>query len=149
MAQGLYYDVEVTPELEAEYIEKVAQKVHEYEMETAAIMLLETSKPLVWVGGEIGRFFITPFVPIISDKLGVTSEKFFLVFEKRANIEKLLKRIEQLAQDADEKKKAEKKAAKEKAKLEEADKKEVESTFPSSTEQSSTEKKKWRKYLPF
>jgi ABC-type Zn2+ transport system substrate-binding protein/surface adhesin len=145
----LYYDVEITPEVEAEYVEKVAQKIHEYEMETAAILLLESSKPLVWVGGELGRFFITPFVPIISDKWGVTSEKFFLVFEKRENIEKLLKRVEQLAQEADDKKKAEKKAAKEKKKQEEAETKEAASTPTSDVVQPEAEKKGWRKHLPF
>jgi len=144
----LYYDVEITPELEAEYVEKVAQKIHEYEMETAAILLLESSKPLVWVGGEMGRFFITPFVPIISDKWGVTSEKFFLVFEKRENIEKLLKRVEQLAQEADDKKKAEKKAAKEKEKQED-EKKEAASTPTSDAVQPGAKKKGWRKHLPF
>jgi len=142
----LYYDVEITPETEAEYIEKVAQKIHEYEMETAAILLLESSKPLVWVGGEMGRFFITPFVPIISDKWGVTSEKFFLVFEKRENIEKLIKRVEQLAQEADDKKKEEK-AARKKAEQEKAQANAPEGTSPSG-EQPQTEKKGWRKYLP-
>ena len=142
----MYYDVEITPETEAEYIEKVAQKIHEYEMETAAILLLESSKPLVWVGGEMGRFFITPFVPIISDKWGVTSEKFFLVFEKRENIEKLLKRVEQLAQEADDKKKEEK-AARKKAEQEKAQANAPEGTSPSG-EQPQTEKKGWRKYLP-
>ena len=143
----MYYDVEITPELEAEYVEKVAQKIHEYQMETAAILLLESSKPLVWVGGELGRFFITPFIPIISDKWGVTSEKFFLVFEKRENIEKLLKRVEQLAQEADDKKKAEKKAAKEKK--EEAETKEASSASASDAVQPDAEKKGWRKHLPF
>ena len=147
----MYYDVEITPEVEAEYVEKVAQKIHQYEMETAAILLLESSKPLVWVGGELGRFFITPFVPIISDKWGVTSEKFFLVFEKRENIEKLLKRVEQLAQEADDKKKAEKKAAKEKEKekQEEAETKEAASASVSDAVQPDVKKKGWRKYLSF
>lgn len=145
MAQGLYYDVEITPELEAEYIEKVAQKIHEQEMETAAILLLESSKPLVWVGGEMGRFFITPFVPIISDKWGVTSEKFFLVFEKRENIERLLKRLEQLTQESDDKKREEKEARKKAAQ----EKSQAAEAAASSGEQPQTEKKGWRKYLPF
>ncbi len=72
----MYHDVEVTTKDE-EFIEKVAQKIHEYEMETAAILLLESSKPLVWVGGEMGRFFISPFVPIIIDKWGITAKSSF------------------------------------------------------------------------
>jgi len=100
------------------------------------------------VGGEMGRFFITPFVPIISDKWGVTSEKFFLVFEKRENIEKLLKRLEQLAQEEDDKKKEEK-AAKKKAEQEKAKENEPAAASTSDQAQSKTEKKGWRKYLPF
>ncbi len=137
----MYYDVEITPELETEYIEKVAQKIHEQEMETAAILLLESSKPLVWVGGEMGRFFITPFVPIISDKWGVTSEKFFLVFEKRENIERLLKRLEELSQEDEDKKRAEKEARKK------AEQEKAQATEGGAQPQE--EKKGWRKYLPF
>jgi hypothetical protein len=141
VAQGLYYDIEITPELETEYIEKVAQKIHEQEMETAAILLLESSKPLVWVGGEMGRFFITPFVPIISDKWGVTSEKFFRVFEKRENIEKLIQRLEQLAQEDENKKKSEKDARKKEAQ-------EKEAAAAAAAGQPPPDKKGWRKYLP-
>jgi len=64
----LYSDIEITPKDEEEFIEKVAQKIHEYELETAAILLLESSKPLVWIGGEMGRFFISPFAPIIREE---------------------------------------------------------------------------------
>ena len=141
----MYHDIEITPELETEYIEKVAKKIHEQEMDTAAILLLESSKPLVWIGGEMGRFFITPFVPIVSEKWGEIGEKFFLVFEKRENIERLLKRLEQLTQEEDDKNKAEKTARKkeeEKAKM-------MESGSTSVGEQPQTEKKGWRKYLPF
>ena len=143
----MYSDVVITPELEGEYIEKVAKKIYEYDMETAAILFLESSKPLVWLGGEFGRFFITPFVPIINDEWGVTSEKFFLIFEKRENVEKLLKRLEALVQEEDAKKKEEKQTKK---KLNQA---KVEETEPSmmpvsDKEQAKTEKKGWRKYLP-
>ena len=142
----MYYDIEITPELETEYIEKVAKTIHEHEMETAAILLLESSKPLVWIGGEMGRFFITPFVPIISDKWGVTSEKFFLVFEKRENIERLLKRLEELTQE-DEVKKREEKAARKKAEQEKKESKEPDVFSSESSPQA--EKKGWRKYIPF
>jgi hypothetical protein len=146
VAQGLYYDVEITPELETEFIEKVAKAIHEREMDTAAILLLESSKPLVWVGGEMGRFFITPFVPIISDKWGVTSEKFFLVFEKRENIERLLKRLEELSQ-LDEDKKREERTVRKKIDQEKSQAKDSE-VVSTGEGQLKTEKKGWRKYLP-
>ncbi len=138
----MYSEVEVTPEIEEEFIEKVAQKIHEYEMDTAAILFLESSKPLVWIGGEMGRFFITPFVPIISDKWGITSEKFFRVFEKRENIEKLLVRLEQLTQEDEDKKKKEKQDQKA---AEKAEKKQA----AIATGDAADDKKGWRKRLPF
>ena len=134
----MYYDVEVTPKDEEEFIEKVAQKIHEYEMETAAILLLESSKPLVWIGGEMGRFFISPFVPVISDKWGITSEKFFLIFEKRENIEKLLKRLEELTREEEAKAKEAKRVANEKK---EAEKKAAEEAKAQGSQQSQAEKK--------
>ena len=134
----MYYDLEVTPKDEDEFIEKVAQKIHEYEMETAAILLLESSKPLVWIGGEMGRFFISPFVPVISDKWGVTSEKFFLIFEKRENIEKLLKRLEELTREEDAKAKEAKRVAKEKK---EAEKKVAEEAKAQGSQRPQAEKK--------
>jgi ABC-type Zn2+ transport system substrate-binding protein/surface adhesin len=140
-AKSLYSDIEITPKDEEEFIENVAQKIHEYELDTAAILLLESSKPLVWVGGEMGRFFISPFAPIISEKWGITSEKFFQVFEKRENIEKLLKRLEQLTQEEDDKAREAKRSAKEKK---EAERKAAEAE---GWEQSQAEKTGLRKRL--
>jgi hypothetical protein len=152
----LYYDVDVTPEEETELIEQVARKIHEYGMEAVAILFLESSKPLVWIGGEMGRFFISPFVPILSEDWGVKSEKFFLIFEKRENIDRLLKRCEELAQE-EAKKKSEEKAKKGSVEQETAPPKETgleqseagASPEPPETELGKEEKKGWRKYLPF
>jgi len=152
----LYYDVNVTPEEEAELIEQVARKIHEYGMEAAAILFLESSKPLVWIGGEMGRFFISPFVPILSESWGVKSEKFFLIFEKRENIDRLLKRCEELAHE-EEQRKAEEKARRESLEQETEPKKETTaenpdagaSPEPPETGSRKEEKNGWRKYLPF
>ena len=108
---GIYGDLEVTPEEEAEYIRKTAEKIHQFGMETPAILILESSKPLVWVGGELGRFFVSPFIPVISEDWGVKSEKFLRIFEQRSNVEKLLKTLEEFAKE-DERRKEEEKIAK-------------------------------------
>ena len=108
---GIYGDLEVTPEEEAEYIRKTAEKIHQYGMETPAILLLESSKPLVWVGGELGRFFVSPFIPVISEDWGVKSEKFLRIFEQRSNVERLLKTLELFAEE-DERRKDEEKRVK-------------------------------------
>jgi len=109
---GIYGDLEVTPEEETEYIRKTAEKIHQFGMETPAILILESSIPLVWVGGELGRFFVSPFIPVISESWGVKSEKFLRIFEQRSNVEKLLKMLEEIAKEDERRKEAEKKAKK-------------------------------------
>jgi ABC-type Zn2+ transport system substrate-binding protein/surface adhesin len=130
----LFWDLEVTPEEEEEYINKVAEKIHQYGMEVAAILMLESVKPLTWVGSQMGRFFLSPFLPAFGDTISMGGEKLFQVFEKHDNVEKLITRLEQLAQEEKEKPKAEA------VKPEEAEEAESEGA---------PQKKGWRRFLPF
>ncbi len=98
----------MTPEEEDELIRKVADIIHRYGMEAAAILFVESVKPLAYVGGQMGRLFISPFLPIFGDAADIGGEKFLTVFEKRENVEKLLKLLEEKAKD-EPKKKEEKK----------------------------------------
>lgn len=91
-------NTEVSREEEEEMIDYLAKKIHQAGMDVPAIILFEGSKPIVWIGGEMSRVFITPFIPIISEKWGIKAEKFVNVFEKRENVEKLLKKLENLNQ---------------------------------------------------
>jgi len=75
---------------ENELIEKVAQFIVDSEMEAPAIILLQTVKPLVTIGGELGYFFLAPFLPLLEDK----GYDFLDTFEKRENIEKLIRTVE-------------------------------------------------------
>jgi hypothetical protein len=141
--------MEVTPTEEEEMIKSLADLIHKYGMETVAILTLESSKPLVWVGGELGRAFITPFIPIVSQDWGKKTEKFFLVFEKRGNIDKLLNLVEKFAQDEkDEKKPAE---GKEEGPPAQVEKQAEEPTAEPRVEppKEDKERKGWRRYLPF
>jgi len=141
--------MEVTPTEEEEMIKSLADLIHKYGMETVAILTLESSKPLVWVGGELGRAFITPFVPIISQEWGKKTEKFFLVFEKRGNIDKLLNLVEKLAQgEEDDKKPAD---GKEEGSPAQAEKQAEEPTEEPKVEPPTEDKEKkgWRRYFPF
>lgn len=90
------YFKEITPEEEAQFIENVAQTIHKFGMENLISLLLESGKPLIWLGTQFGRVFITPFTPLVSEDFGNQSEKFFNVFEKKENVDKLLKRLEEL-----------------------------------------------------
>ena len=80
---------------ERDLIEKVARKIVELDIEFFALYLLQTIKPVVWITGELGYFFLAPFLPLLEDK----GYDFLDTFEDRENIERLLKRVEQLSKE--------------------------------------------------
>jgi hypothetical protein len=133
---GLYWDIEVTPEDEDKMIRKIAEKIHQYGLDVAAILMIETVKPLSFIGAQMGRFFVSPFLPALGEDIGMSGEKFLQIFEKRENVEKLIKAVEELTEEEEERKKAEK--AK---KLEEKKARIAAGEEP--------EKTGWRRFLPF
>jgi hypothetical protein len=127
------WDLDITSEEEERYIQKAAEVIHKYGMETAAILLLETSKPMIYIGGEMGRFFASPFLHVLGEETGLTGKKLLLIFEKRENIEKLIQTLEKMAEnDAEQRKKIKEKKEKERETKKEKHKKEG-----------------WRRFLPF
>ena len=82
-------------ERERELIEKVARKIVDMELEGVAIMLLQTIKPLTKIGGELAYFYLAPFLPLLEDK----GYEFLDTFEKRENIELLIRRMEKLSKE--------------------------------------------------
>ena len=129
----MFWDVEITPEDEEEIIKKAAETIHKYGMDVAAILMLESVKPLAYIGGQMGRLFVSPFLPALGENIGQGGEKLFRVFEKRDNVEKLITLLEEMAKEEDRVKEESKKAKKaQEAEAEEA-----------------PQKKGWRKYFPF
>lgn len=90
-----------TSEKEIELINNVAKKIIDSEMETPAVWLLQTIKPLAFVGGELSYFYLAPYLPFLED-LGYT---FLDTFEKRKNIELLIKTVERLQKEQTREKK--------------------------------------------
>lgn len=133
----MFREIEVTPEEEEEMINKIAEKVHNYGMDVAAILFIESVKPLAYIGGQMGRVFVSPFLPALGDSISTGGEKFLTIFEKRDNVEKLLKRIEEISKEEEDLKKRQK--AEEKAsKAEKA-----------GQEPEKVSKKGWRRFIPF
>lgn len=99
--------MEVTPEEEEEIIKRVAYKINEYGMNAAAIMMLQTFKPMAYISGQTGRFFISPILYGLGEKISVQAEKLFIVFENRDNIEKLIRMLEQMTEEEEMKKREE------------------------------------------
>lgn len=129
----MFWDSEISPEEEEEMIKRAAELIQTYDMDLVAIMMLETARPLVFVGGTLGRAFSSPFFMMLGDKLADEGNKFFATFDKRENVDKLITLIKKMEQE----KKEAREAKRTKQKKERAKNKE-----PSN-------KKGWRKYLPF
>ncbi len=95
-------------EEEDKFIKNVAERIHKYGLETPAIIFLESTKPLMYIGGEMGRFFLSPFTPMLGEDFDTKSMKFILTFEKRENIQRLLTILREAEEKRDNKKSEEK-----------------------------------------
>lgn len=132
----LYWDVEITPEDEDEMIMKIANKVHEYGMDVAAILMIESFKPLTFIGAQMGRFFVSPLISVFAEDWGIGGEKFFRIFEKHENVEKLIQAVEKLTEEEKKKEEAEKAKRLEAKRAKEGD-------------EERSKKTGWRRFLPF
>ena len=132
----MYEDIEVTSEDEDEMIMMIAQKIHKHGLDVAAIFMIESVKPLSYIGTQMGRFFVSPFLPALGENIGISGEKFFQIFEKRDNVEKLIKAVEELTREEEKQKNVEK-----------AKKLERRSARTETGEASKN--KGWRRFLPF
>jgi len=106
---------EISPEEEEEVIERSAQAVAKYGFETAAILLLKSLHPMAHFGTHMARIVLAPLF-IFLGKLG---DELLLVYEKGYNIQKLVRRIEELREEKELRKEEEKKRLMELTKTEE------------------------------
>ena len=105
---ALYWDIEVTPEDEDEMIEKIAQKIHEHDLNLIAMFMIDTLKPLSFIGANMGRVFVSPLLPALGDNTRNSGVKLLQIFENKDNIDKLLNAVEKLDKEEKQRKKAEK-----------------------------------------
>ena len=92
----------MTSEDEERIIDRITNEVVERKLETIAIMFLESVKPLSYIGSQFALAFAAPFLSLFGD-IGIDYIKFF---DKRENVERLLKRIEGEVKTRDEEKTA-------------------------------------------
>ena len=133
----MLWDDEVTPEDIDEIIEWTAREIYRYGMETAAILFLESYKPMSRVGASMGQVFLFPLLPLFGDNAIVKGDKFFRIFQEHENVEKLIQRLEDIAAHGIKPKEKKTETIEEKEGEEEEEEKPVQ------------EKNGWRKYLPF
>ena len=98
---GWFFDGDTElPEEEVDaIILEAAKRMQKYGMEMAAIMTLESLKPLAYVGGELTRLTLSPFFPIMGSKVDIWGEKLINVFEDRKNIDKLILLLEKMSEE--------------------------------------------------
>jgi len=99
-----------------------------YDMGGPAVLLLETMKPLIWIGGGIARIALSPYMMLFWKD----GYRLIDTFERRSNIEKLIKMIED-----------------EHEKSREAEKKKKSATSHTDKDEAESPKKGWKRYLPF
>jgi hypothetical protein len=92
-----FEDNELSEEEVDEIILETAKRIHRYNMEMVAIMTLESLKPLAYIGGELTRLTLTPFLPILGPEVDRTGENLINVFEERRNIDKLIDLLEKIS----------------------------------------------------
>jgi hypothetical protein len=136
LVKTMFWDEEITPEEEEEIIEWVAQNFYKYGLETAAIMFLESLKPISRYGSSMGQMFLSPMLPFLGDSVTIKGDKAMRVFEKDENVEKLIQRLEDMAVNG--------------AEIKQDDEQEKEESVEAEKEKNIDEGKKgWRKHLPF
>jgi hypothetical protein len=96
---------EVTEERKKFLINKIAQKVVDYRLSPVAIVFLESSKPLSFLGNQF-MIFMQPFYRALFSYREY--EEIAAMLEDRNNIEALICEIERLEEERNEKQRAEK-----------------------------------------
>jgi len=88
---------DVSPESTDGMIDKIAKRIVDAGMEAPAILTLETYKPLNWISSQMGRVMIAPWFGVLGWDAMHKADAYMAIFEDRENVEKLIRRIEELA----------------------------------------------------
>ncbi len=87
--EGLYWRHSSDEEVE-ETLDKIVNWIFEKKLETPALLVFPTIKPLTLMGGGLSRIFIAPWLHFI----GFNSRHYINSLEQPKNIEKLIEKIE-------------------------------------------------------
>ena len=85
--------LELSPEKEEEYINRVAEYIVKSGMEMPAKMLLTGARPVSYVGSQLFTAFYGPLASV----MGSWTEDLTVLAYKRENIDRIVQRIDQLS----------------------------------------------------
>lgn len=91
---------DISSKREEDIVEKIAETLAKYDMEVPGLLALWTIRPLSNVGANLFRLLFGVYLP-------TSSNDYLAVFENRENVDKIIKRVEELH---DQKKKKSSKA---------------------------------------
>jgi len=97
------YATELSPERADYLIDKLANWIISHKLETPAILLLESVRPLSFIGSQMWLMYGVPLLGMVVDER--ESSEYGLLFEDRENLEALIRKIETRAREADKRKK--------------------------------------------
>ncbi len=87
----MYLGDEIGPEEAEALLREMAKRIWGYGMETAAIMFLETSKPLAYIGAQMGQALLLPLLNFAGEVPLERGDKYLRVVQSRDNLENLIK----------------------------------------------------------
>jgi hypothetical protein len=83
-------------EQQVQLLEAIAQRIHQYRLETPAVLFLEMHKPLAFIGSQ--AFLVAS--PVFAPFIGMNRvEAFAELISEPGNVERLIQRIEELAME--------------------------------------------------
>ena len=85
--------LELSPEKEEEYINRVAEYIVKSGMEMPARIFLTGVKPMSYVGSQLATAYFGPLASILGD----WTDDILVLSYKRENIDRIVQRIEQLS----------------------------------------------------
>ena len=84
----------------AELIERISTKIVDSKMESVAVFLLESFRPMSSLWSQLLRLYVGPFLMIVGPE---KVEKMFKFIEKPENLEYFIRRIEEKSGKVDSK----------------------------------------------
>lgn len=93
----MYLEDEIGPEEEEALLREIAKRIWDYGMETAAIMFLETSKPIAYIGAQMGQAVLLPLLNFAGDVPFERGDKYLRIVQSKDNLEKLIQILEYIA----------------------------------------------------
>ena len=139
----MYWE-DISPEEEEILIQEMAKLIWGYGMETAAIMFLETSKPIAYIGAQMGQAVLLPLLNFMGEVPLEKGDKYLRVLEKKDSLESLIQTLEYIAihEELPPLKLSERMEQEEPEKTEELEE-------SPSEEPENIKQKWWKKYFPF